>query len=96
PEALEELLAMEPPRLDGFVAAAAASRGHDALAEVAAIAQPALVIAGEQDVVTPPELSAQLAAWLANAEMASLDAGHSSFVERPEEWLELVRQFLRS
>ena len=78
------------------MAAAAACRGHDALAEVAAIAQPALVIAGEQDVVTPPELSAQLAARLANAELASLAAGHSSFVERPGEWLELVRQFLRS
>jgi 3-oxoadipate enol-lactonase len=96
PEAFDELRATEPPRLDGFVAAAAACRGHDALVEVAAIAQPALVIAGEQDTFTPPELSAQLAARLANAEMASLDAGHSSFVERPGEWLEVVRQFLKS
>ena len=96
PEALEELLAMEPPRLDGFVAAAAACRSHDALAEAAGISQPALVIAGEQDAVTPPELTAQLAARLANAKLMSLDTGHASFVERPGEWLELVRQFLKS
>ncbi len=85
---------MEPPRLDGFVAAAAACREHDALAGAGAVSQPALVIAGEQDTVTPPELSARLAARLANAELVSLDAGHSSFVERPDEWLEVVGQFI--
>lgn len=94
PEAFEELVAMEPPGRDGFVAAVAACRGHDALAEVAAITQPALVIAGESDVVTPPGLSAQLAAALPNAELASLGTGHSSFVERPEEWLALVGRFI--
>lgn len=95
PEVLEEMLGMEAPRLDGFVAAAAACRAHDALAEAAAINQPALVIAGAQDVVTPPELSAQLAARLANAELVTLDAGHSSFVERPDEWLTLVGNFIK-
>ena len=85
PKALEELLSMEPPRLDGFVAAAAACRAHDALADTGAISQPALVIAGEQDTVTPPKLSVQLADRLPNAELVSLDAGHSSFVERPDE-----------
>ena len=86
---------MKPPRLDGFVAAAAACRAHDALADVGAISQPTLVIAGEQDTVTPPELSVQLADRLPNAELVSLDAGHSSFVERPGEWLEIVGRFIR-
>jgi pimeloyl-ACP methyl ester carboxylesterase len=54
------------------------------------------VIAGERDAVTPPELTAQLAARLPNAELRSLDAGHASFVERADEWLELVRGFLDS
>ena len=94
PEVLEELLTMEPPRLEGFIAAAAACRGHDALEENADIAQPALVIAAERDAVTPPELTAQLAARLPNAELRSLDAGHASFVECADEWLELVRGFL--
>ena len=95
PKALEELLTMEPPRLDGFVAAAAACRAHDALADAGAISQPALVIAGEQDTVTPPKLSVQLANQLPNADLVSLDAGHSSFVERPGEWLEIVGRFIK-
>ncbi len=64
-------------------------------ADAGAISQPALVIAGEQDTVTPPELSAQLANRLPNAELVSLDAGHSSFVERPGEWLEIVGRFIK-
>jgi 3-oxoadipate enol-lactonase len=93
-ETLAELKATEPPPLDGFVPAAAACRAHDALGELAAIAQPALVIAGEQDEVTPPALAWRLAERLPNAELRTLDTGHASYWERPDEWLELVRDFL--
>jgi pimeloyl-ACP methyl ester carboxylesterase len=85
---------MEPPPLDGFVAAVAACRAHDTLAEAAAITQPALVIAGEQDRVTPPALSARLAKRLPRAELRSLDTGHAGYLERPDTWLALVGEFL--
>jgi 3-oxoadipate enol-lactonase len=93
-QTLDELEAMEPPPLVGFVAAAAACRAHDALSEAAAITQPTLVIAGQQDAVTPPILAERLAERLPNAALASLDTGHAGHLERPDEWLELVGEFL--
>lgn len=56
---------------------------------------PALVICGNRDVVTPPELSNELVDLIPEASMRlMLDAGHLSNLEKPEEFNEAVEQFL--
>ena len=45
----------------------------------------ALVLVGEQDVATPPDLSDELAAAIPGAKLVKLpDCGHLSTLERPE------------
>jgi 3-oxoadipate enol-lactonase len=94
PDVIEEFLAMEPPRPDGFMAAAAACRAHDALADASQIDRPTLVIAGEHDVVTRPQLSVQLADRLPRADLSFLATSHAAAIERPDEWLVLATNFL--
>jgi 3-oxoadipate enol-lactonase len=54
-----------------------------------------LVIAGEDDAGTPPAMSAAIAARIPGARMAVIaGAAHLSAAEKPEEFAELVEQFL--
>jgi pimeloyl-ACP methyl ester carboxylesterase len=52
------------------------------------------VIAGQHDAVSPPILAERRAERLPNAGLASLGTGHASYLERPDEWLELAAEFL--
>ena len=59
----------------------------------AAIDVPTLVIVGEADQPTPPELSRELAALIPGAELATIPgAGHISNLERPAEFDRLVEE----
>jgi 3-oxoadipate enol-lactonase len=95
PDVSADFLSSDPPDLDGFAAAAHACRDHDALPVLSAITAPALVIVGEDDILTRPALGRDLAARLPNADLATVAAGHMLFWERPEEFAALVREFLR-
>ena len=86
PGAVAEFRATPPPDLRGFAAAASACRGHDALSRLGGVPQPALVLAGRHDILTRPELSAELAEALPAAELRLVDAGHMTFWEVPEAW----------
>jgi 3-oxoadipate enol-lactonase len=60
-----------------------------------AIGVPALVIVGEADRVTPPELSRELAALIPDSKLETISgAGHISNLERPAEFNLHVEQFL--
>ena len=62
---------------------------------VAAIRVPTLVLVGDQDTVTPPELSRELAEAIPGAELNVLaGAGHLANVERPADFNRLVEEFL--
>ncbi len=62
---------------------------------VAAIAVPTLVLVGDQDTVTPPELSHQLADAIPGAELVTLaGAGHLSNIERPVDFNTAVQVFI--
>jgi 3-oxoadipate enol-lactonase len=95
PDVSAGFLSSDPPGLDGFTAAAQACRDHDALRVLGAITAPALVIVGEDDILTRPALGRDLAARLPDAALATVAAGHMLFWERPEEFAALVREFLR-
>jgi 3-oxoadipate enol-lactonase len=61
----------------------------------AAIDVPALVIVGEADRPTPPELSRQLAAIIPGAKLETIPgAGHISNLERPAEFNRVVEEFI--
>ena len=56
---------------------------------------PTLVLVGDQDLVTPPELSRELAGLVPDARIQLIeDAGHISNLEKPAEFDRLVEQFI--
>lgn len=78
---------------------AAASRGmaqrQDATALLPTITCPTLVIAGEEDELTPPALAQEYASKLKHAHVEIIPrAGHLSNLEQPEHFFAAVRQFL--
>ncbi|MBI3213810.1 MAG: alpha/beta fold hydrolase [Mycobacterium sp.] len=78
----------------GFAAAARACAGHDTLDRIHRIARPTLVLAGEQDILTRPELAEPLADRLPRGELATIDAGHMTFQEDPAGWVAIVTDWL--
>ena len=61
-----------------------------------AVGCPTLVMVGERDVVTPPELSRELLELIASGRMdVILDAGHLANLEQPGRIHRLVEDFLR-
>ena len=94
PEIVSEFRATPAPDLDGFAAAAAGCHDHDALAGLRGVRQPTLVLAGRHDILTRPELSAELAETMPAAELQFLEAGHMTFWEVPEDWGRAVARWL--
>lgn len=67
----------------------------DQTARAAAIRVPTLVVVGAQDSITPPALSAELAALIPDAQMQIIEgAGHLSNLEMPEAFNALIDAFL--
>lgn len=66
----------------GYIACCAAVRDIDQRDDVARIAAPTMVIAGTQDLATPPADSAFLAERIAGTRLVQLDAGHLSNIEQ--------------
>jgi 3-oxoadipate enol-lactonase len=94
PETVTEFRSSPVPDLSGFAAAASACRHHDALAGLCEVPQPALVLAGRDDILTRPALSAEIAHAMPAADLHVLDAGHMTFWEAPEQWGRTVARWL--
>jgi pimeloyl-ACP methyl ester carboxylesterase len=80
---------------------AAASRGMaqrlDSMDLLASIACPTLVIVGEQDGLTPPDVAREYAAQIPGAQFALIPrAGHLSNLEQPEAFFSAIHTFLYS
>ncbi len=96
PEAIGErrdvLLEIDP---GSFAASCRALRDMDLRPHVGAIGNPTLVIAGGADTTTPPEMGAELAAGLRDAEFVVLEnCGHCPPLESPTAFCEAVEDFL--
>lgn len=62
---------------------------------LAAIRCPTLVLCGRQDVITPPEVHAEIAAGVPGARLVVVeDCGHLSAMERPQAVTALLREWL--
>ena len=70
--------------------------GFDRRAALGHIHVPTLLVAGAQDTVAPPAVLQGMAAAVSGARCVSLaDAGHLPHLERPDEFDELLLEFLR-
>jgi len=78
----EEMLRI--PRDGGYLAARAVFDRDDVLARVGVISAPTLVLTGEDDVATPPELGRELAEAIPGARFELIPAaGHHAPIENP-------------
>jgi 3-oxoadipate enol-lactonase len=80
---------------------AAASRGMALRADsndlLSTIACPALVLVGEHDILTPPDLAQEYAAKITGARLVVIPrAGHLPNLEQPQAFLQTVSDFLRA
>ena len=89
---LEAMLAATPRT--GYAANCLAVRDNDQRAEVGAIRAPTLVISGTGDVPTPPADGQYLAAQIPGAHYAELPAAHLSNQQCPQDFTQLLKDFL--
>jgi len=78
----------------GYTAACAAVRDMDQRSSVAGVRVPTLVIAGRDDVATPPAASRWLAIQIPGARLVELPAAHLSNIEAEGLFNERVFEFL--
>lgn len=88
----QQLLACNP---QGWAGCAAAVAGSDFYQTTATLTLPTLVIAGADDGSTPPDLVRETADLIRGAEFRLIrGAGHLPFIERPQDYVVAVNQFL--
>ena len=70
-------------------------RRADSRPGLSAIECPTLVVCGREDVLTPPDLSVEIAGLISGAELVLVeDCGHLSTMECPEEINEALRKWM--
>lgn len=80
----------------GYAATCATLRDTDLSADISRIATPTLVVAGEADRSTPPDLVRACAAAIAGARFETLpDVGHIPSIEQPAALAALIQGFLK-
>ncbi len=83
--------------LEGYIGTCAALRDADLRSTLVALDIPTLVLCGEYDVATPPDLVRGLADALPNATFQLIpDAGHQPGWEQPAATTAAIKQFLQS
>ncbi len=86
---------IESTSVEGYCACCAAVAAIDVLARLPEIDVPALVIVGEQDQATPPQMSRDMHAALAGSELRVLaSAAHLSSIEQADAFNAAVLEFL--
>lgn len=81
---------------DGYVGTCYALRDADLTEAAAAITIPTLVLCGDQDIATPPDMARELAKIIPNARLVLMPgAAHISCVEQPAYMARQITQFLR-
>jgi 3-oxoadipate enol-lactonase len=80
----------------GYLGLCAALRDADLTRAVSAITKPTLVLCGDQDIATPPELGRTLAEAIPGARFSLIpEAAHLSSIEQPEIMAKTLMQFFK-
>ena len=82
--------------VEGYAACCAAVRDFDVREEMGNISLPVLVIAGDADPATPPQMTREIANAIAGSRFESLPAAHLSNIECPAAFNRLLTGFLKS
>ncbi len=86
---------LERTPVEGYIGTCCAIRDADLRETAASISLPTLVLCGDQDMATPPELSRELADTVTGAKLSLVEnAAHISCVEQPEAFSRLMLHFL--
>lgn len=95
PDVVERIATdLEATQATGYIGACMALRDADLRSEVRSIRAQALIIAGELDAATPPELSEQLRALMPGSRLTVIPgAGHLSNLEEPDVFSEALLRF---
>lgn len=81
--------------IDGYTGTCEALRDADLWPDVRTIQAPTLVLCGAEDLATPPEDAAQLAAAIPTASFQPIaNAAHLPCIEQPEEMATMLQPFL--
>ena len=89
------LMSRGEPDLGALRAGLEILRDCDLRSALPDIRQPALVVCGERDTLTPPQASHYLAAQLPDAQLAEIKgAAHAPFLSHPDEFIEHLTSFL--
>jgi 3-oxoadipate enol-lactonase len=78
-----------------YLAQLAVIQQHDTTARLGQLGVPALVLAGEQDILIPVSLSRQLADLAPGAEWATTKGGHACLWEHPAEFNQTFLEFTK-
>jgi 3-oxoadipate enol-lactonase len=82
--------------VEGYLGTCYALRDADLTAQSPGIGKPVLVLCGDQDAATPPELGQELARAIPGARFSFIrDAGHLSCIEQPEAMARHMIEFFR-
>ena len=82
--------------VDGYIGTCCALRDADLTQAAASIDKPTLVLCGDQDIATPPEMARQLASVIPKARLSIIArAAHITCVEQPETMANQMMQFFR-
>ena len=81
---------------EGYIGCCAAIAGTDFMTPTSSLTLPTLAIAGSEDGSTPPDLVRETAALIAGSRFQLIrGAGHLPCVEKPDDYADLLRQFLK-
>lgn len=81
---------------EGYIGVCCALRDGDLIQSSATIRQPTLVLCGDKDIATPPDMARSLAGIIPHAKLSLIpNAAHISSVEQPEFMAEQIKTFLR-
>ncbi len=82
--------------VEGYIGTCCALRDADFRGELSRLNHPTLVLAGAEDIATPPELGRELAGLISGARFSMIDgAGHLPCIERPGAVVEQMMRFFR-
>ena len=90
----ETAMAYLDQSVPAYLAQLAVIQGHDTTARLAEITVPTLVLAGEQDILIPTELSRRLHAGIPGSRWATTPGGHGCVWEHPEPFNRAFLDFL--
>jgi 3-oxoadipate enol-lactonase len=97
PDVIDRMRAMiRATPLEGYVGCCEAIRDMDQRETIRAITSPTLVLIGARDPATTPEAGRQIHQAIPGSATVTLDTGHISAVERPDEFSEAVATFLKA